>query len=281
MFGRDPKLPLDHLLGRPSSDDDDQLDEYVASHQQRLRDAFRVASRCSEIESLKRRTRNDKSANASDLPVGCRVFVRNVKIRGRSKMQDNWEEEPYRVLDRPNPEGNVYVVTLLNLDGPLRTLHRDKWLDARELVPEMEVDHGQESRITTNGTIPSTVLPSEQDDEDFEVGLLRISPTRDHAGRGMATPFETTGEPQEDVDILQDRLGEEDHLSEPCTLRRSARQNAGQHSNPIRLPRAINVQESRSVALVAENQVDPAVLATIAETQLMLVRLLTKSGVAK
>ena len=281
MFGRDPKLPLDHLLGRPSSDDDDQLDEYVASHQQNLRDAFRVASRYSENESLKRRTRNDKSANASDLPVGCRVFVRNVKSRGRSKMQDNWEEEPYRVLDRPNPEGNVYVVTLLDLDGPLRTLHRDKLLDARELVPEMEVDHGQDTRITTNGTTPSTVLPSEQDDEDFEVGLLRISPTRDHAGRSMATPFETTGEPPEDVDILQERLGEEDHLSEPCALRRSARQNAGQHSNPNRLPRATNVQVSRSMSLVAENQVDPAILATIAETQLMLVRLLTKSGAAK
>ena len=48
-----------------------------------------------------------------------------------------------------------------------------------------------------------------------------------------------------------------------------------------RLPRATNVQESRSVALVAENQVDAVVLATIAEMQLMLVRLLTKSGVAK
>ena len=115
MFGRDPKLPLDHLLGRPSSDEDDQLYEYVASHQQPLRDAFRVASRCSENESLKRRTRNDKSANASDLPVGyIIVFVRNVKIKGRSKMQDNWEEEQCRVLDRPNPEVNVYVVTLLN-----------------------------------------------------------------------------------------------------------------------------------------------------------------------
>ena len=79
MLGRDPKLPLDHLLGRPSSDDDDQLVEYVASHQPRLRDAFRVASRCSENESLKRRTRIDKSANASDLSVGCRVFVVNVK----------------------------------------------------------------------------------------------------------------------------------------------------------------------------------------------------------
>ena len=127
----------------------------------------------------------------------------------------------------------------------------------------------------------STALPNEQDDDDFEVGLLRIAPTADQVGRDMATPFETTGEPQEHVDIQQDRLCEEDHSTEPCALRRSARQTAGQHSNRHRLPRATNVQESRSVALVVDNHVDPAVLATIAETQLMLVRLLMKSGVAK
>ena len=277
MFGREPKLPLDHLLGMPSSDEDDQLDEYVASHQQRQRDAFRVASRCSENESLKRRTRNDKSANASDLSVGCRAFDRNVKTRGRSKMQDNWEEEPYRVLDRPNPERNVYVVTLLNTDGPMRT-HRDKLLDARELVPELEAYPGQGSRITMTRSI---ALPNEQDDDDFEVVLLGIAPTVDHVRRDMATPFETTGESQEHVDIQQNRLCEEDHSTEPCALRRSAKQTAGQHSNTNRLPRATNAQESESVALVVDNHVDPAVLATIAETQLLLVRLRTKSGVAK
>ena len=104
-------------------------------------------------------------------------------------------------------------------------------MGARELVPEMEADHGQESRITTTMT-RSTVLPNEQGADDFEVGLLRILQTGDHSGRGMATQVETTGEPQEHVGIHQDRLGEEDHLSEPCALSRSARQNAGQHSNP-------------------------------------------------
>ena len=67
-------------------------------------------------------------------------------------MQDNCEEEPYRVLDRPNPERNVYAVMLLNTDGPMSTLHRDKLLDARELVPEMEAYPGQGSRITTTMT---------------------------------------------------------------------------------------------------------------------------------
>ena len=121
------------------------------------------------------------------------------------------------------------MVTPLNTDGPMRTLHRDKLLDARELVPDMEAYPSQESRITTTMT-RSTALPNEQDDDDFEVGLLRITRTVDHVGRDMATPFETTREPQEHVDIQQDRLCEEDHSTEPCALRRSARQTAGQHS---------------------------------------------------
>ena len=101
----------------------------------------------------------------------------------------------------------------------------------------MEADHGQASRRTTT----STVLPSEQDDEEIEVGLLCVQVYHQH-GMGMATHgFETTGE---HVDILRDSLDEEDHSSEPCESRRSARQNAGQHSNPNRLPRATNVQES-------------------------------------
>ena len=78
------------------------------------------------------------------------------------------------MLDRPNPEGNVYVVTLLNADGPLRTLHRDKLLDARELVPEMEADHGQESRITTNGTTP-LLVPKCEGAHDKDTVPLRFT----------------------------------------------------------------------------------------------------------
>ena len=47
----------------------------------------------------------------------------------------------------------------------------------------MEADPCQESRINTNKT-GSTVLPSEQDGEDFEVGILQVSPTVDHSGMG-------------------------------------------------------------------------------------------------
>ena len=99
---------------------------------------------------------------------------------------------------------------------------------------------------------------------------MLVSPTVNHSGMRMETPgFDTTGD---HIDILQDRLGEEGHSSEPCALRRSVRQNAGQHSNPNRLPRATHVHESLSVALVVNNQVDPAVLATIAETQLCFIQ---------
>ena len=74
----------------------------------------------------------------------------------------------------------------------------------------MEADPGQESRINTIKT-GSTVLPSEQDGEDFEVRLLQVSPTVDHSGLGMGRRlgFETAGEPRKHVAIHHDRLCKE------------------------------------------------------------------------
>ena len=49
---------------------------------------------------------------------------------------------------RPDLEENVYVVTPLQSAVPLRTFHWDAFLDARELVPEMEADREQKNRHT-------------------------------------------------------------------------------------------------------------------------------------
>ena len=65
-----------------------------------------MATRCSEKEALKRKTRNDKSANATEY---------GIKGSGRTKMQT--------VAARPLLEENVYVVTPLQSEVPLRTLH--------------------------------------------------------------------------------------------------------------------------------------------------------------
>ena len=172
MFWRDPNLPLHHLLGGPSAEEDGQLDEYVAKHQQRITDAFRMATIYNEKEALMRKTQNDKSANATNLPIGFRIFVRNVQIRGRNKMQDRWEEKLYQEADRPDPEGNVYVITPLHAVGPLITLHRDALRDAREIVPEMEADREQKYCHIPTDMPTSSALYVDQEVEDLDIGQM-------------------------------------------------------------------------------------------------------------
>ncbi|KAI8517499.1 hypothetical protein Bbelb_035160 [Branchiostoma belcheri] len=54
-----------------------------------------------------------------------RVLIRNKRIRGPSKLKDQWEQIPHVVDRQPNAEIPVYVVTPERGGGPSRTLHRD------------------------------------------------------------------------------------------------------------------------------------------------------------
>ena len=137
FFGRDPRLPVDRLLGIPCGDEDGDMDDYVAGHFLRLKNAHDHALQSTEQEAARRKRRHDQTATASSLPIGARVFVRNHQPRGRAKIQDAWEDVPFRVVDRTEEEGNVYVVEPLMGDGRARTLHRAELLDARDLVDDI------------------------------------------------------------------------------------------------------------------------------------------------
>ena len=140
FFGREPKLPVDHLLGLEEEDsDDDEIestDDWVASHYRRLQQAFQLASERSEKEALRRKTRNDIKANDTGLTVGARVFLRNRGFTSRHKIHDVWNSVPHVITQRPDPTGNVYTVAPLEGDGPIKTLQRRDLLDGRSLVSD-------------------------------------------------------------------------------------------------------------------------------------------------
>ena len=56
-----------------------KMTEYVAIY------AFRIATRCNEKEGLKRKTRSDKSTNATDPRIECRDVGRNFRIRDEER----------------------------------------------------------------------------------------------------------------------------------------------------------------------------------------------------
>ena len=109
FFGREPTLPVDHLFGSTSHTED--CEEWITEHQERLEQAFRLASGRTENEAMRRQTRNNLKATDTGIPVGSRVFLKN-RVQGRSNIQDVWDATPYKVLRRLDT-GNTYVVVPL------------------------------------------------------------------------------------------------------------------------------------------------------------------------
>ena len=130
FFGREPRLPVDCLLGIDGED-------WVSSHQERLADAFKAAAERTEKEVLRRQKLNDKNVNDVGLEIGTRVFARNRSEKGRHKIQDVWNSTPFKVIGRPDPTGNVYVIEPLEGTGPIRTVNRSELLDSKVIVNDV------------------------------------------------------------------------------------------------------------------------------------------------
>lgn len=85
---------------------------------------YKIATENAEKVMQRNKTRFDRHITASDLSVGDRVLVRNVHLRGKHKLADRWESDPYIVVKRAGTLP-VYTVRPENKNSPSRTLHRD------------------------------------------------------------------------------------------------------------------------------------------------------------
>lgn len=125
MFGRQPTLPIDLVLGlQPQGDHARTHSEYVKSLRERLRESYALAAESARKMGEKNKTRFNAKVRAAELMAGDRVLVQNVNIRGKHKLADRWEREIY-VVEKRMGDGPVYVVKPEKGGGPLRTLHRD------------------------------------------------------------------------------------------------------------------------------------------------------------
>lgn len=125
MFGRQPTLPVDLILGfNPPMENHTTHSEYVETLRQRLQESYALAAENSKKMAARNKLRYDASVRAADLSAGDRVLVRNVSIRGKHKLADKWER-PIHVVVKQVGGGPVYVVKPEFGNGPHRTLHRN------------------------------------------------------------------------------------------------------------------------------------------------------------
>ncbi|RXN31336.1 Retrovirus-related Pol polyprotein from transposon 412 [Labeo rohita] len=124
MFGRHPRLPVDLAFGLPVEAPVKSHSQYVKDLKDRLRESYEMATRNAAKLAERNKRRFDERVVASPLEEGDRVLVRNVRLRGKHKLADKWEQDVQVVVKKAG-DLPVYTVRPVGKSGPLRTLHRD------------------------------------------------------------------------------------------------------------------------------------------------------------
>lgn len=216
MFGREPRLPIDFLLGAGEDESDGQGEDWVQEHQGLLEDSYRHVRERLLMRREYRDQRHQDQVRDPPLSEGDIVYVRNRGVKGRNKIQDVWNSTPYRVIQCPPEHGVVYSITPAAQGGPVRNLHRTELRGAPAGGVRGGLDLIEEQVDIRDGVQSDFNLPRVRALESGEEELVSEG--------GLASGGE---------EVI-------DRVESPVVVRRSTRVTAGKHTNLFRLPRSVS-----------------------------------------
>lgn len=240
MFGQEPRLPLDFLLGRVPEPVAGGVHDWVHEHQTRLRVAAEGAKERLQMAADRRKANHDMKARDAPLEEGQRVYLRDLSVRGRHKIHDLWSPVVYQVMKAPPQGGSVYTIAPEGNLQQVKHVHRTLLKACVERLPSGHMH--PEAPLSLHNS-PSN--EEESDDEDLLVaapgplpwaggpaGDLSPAVPNDHtlamAGSEVDEGPITSLPPSSAVPVAVATGGQ----------RRTTRRTAGKHPNPHRLPRA-------------------------------------------
>ncbi|KAL0161724.1 hypothetical protein M9458_045449, partial [Cirrhinus mrigala] len=143
LFGVDPHLPVDALVGREAGAE--KTHDWLAVHQRRLKEAHERAKVYAEKKAAKRIELSHDKVYCPSIEVGQIVYLRNRPL-GRNKIQDAWRPTQYRVIE---VQGTTHTVEPVE-GGPIRRVNRvdlrpcvhipNQVVPKRSAEPNLEVD---------------------------------------------------------------------------------------------------------------------------------------------
>ena len=232
MFGREPLIPLDQILGHTDCDWNQdfvkQQSELLERTDQIVRERIRQSAHHNKV------LRDEKAPCFGEtILVGTPVLLKKCAFSGRHKIKDVFEKDQYIVVWH-NEEADVYAIRPVR-GGTEKVVHR-RLLRVSPLVQDTDseenVQHSQSVRVQQKeGKTPVHPHLIESDESDSDEILIT---TMKYA------------QGNEELDVSNEIVGEI-----PCNipmpviqsppapvLRRSTRSTRGQHRNPFRLPQS-------------------------------------------
>ena len=249
MFGQEPRLPVDFLLGRVLDPVGGEVHEWIQEHQNRLQLAFDGARERLKVAAERRRRNHDNHVRDDPLKVGQLVWLRDHSARGRHKIQDLWGPVVYRVVKAPREGGPVYTIAPMDDQTKVRQVHRTLLKAVAGAAP-------QGSALPP--CPPPLDRPRSEDELPFDGDLFMLGPeTPVSAPARTAVVTQTTPRlllPPPDSAGSESSSAPSTAVADPPSIslavpsasyvaesevRRSARSTAGQHPNLYHLPRPV------------------------------------------
>lgn len=228
MFGQEPQLPVDFLLGKIQEPIGGTIGDWLQEHQMRLQTAFDGAKERIQAAARLRKERHDQHVAGGNLTEGEMVYLKDNSARGRVKIQDIWGPRRYKVVKTPSDGGAVYSIAPLDDAGKIKHVHRTLLRPIPLTTPISEPDSGEQGRSPTN----------EGDCEPNGEWWIVPQPVT-----ATLEPLVSCPQPPAPAESIAGTISPVDvdnddpmEGSSTVPLRRSQRETAGRHPNPHNLP---------------------------------------------
>ena len=175
MFNRQPRLPVDLLLGSEPPQSSIAYSSFVDSMKQRLKYSYDLASQRSKDAQKSQKRIYDLRTRGNVLYPGDRILVRQVAFQGKHKIADKWQDTVYVIVSQPNPDIPVYRVR----PEMVSDSRSDKVLHRNMLLPIGSIPCNHEK----SGKIEVPPIPAELPINDTTVpSVSSVSPVQSSSG---------------------------------------------------------------------------------------------------
>lgn len=254
MFGQEPRLPVDFLLGREPQPIEGSVHDWVLEHQTRLQVAFAGARERLQVMADRRKAHHDQHVRDEPLVEGQLVYLRDYGVRGRHKIQDLWSPVVYQVTRAPKEGGVVYTIAPVDDLTKTRNVHRSL-VKSRVCKDTEAADCSSPFCDPVGDTHPvgeyedeGDLLAVVQEPDRFavELQLRGLAPEAEPGPQGGMEPTEPVlmiepGQLDPERSRASTRGPQPEGLprADGVVLRRTSRLTAGLHPNRHHLPRPV------------------------------------------